>query len=111
MKLQDILATKSDNGVDPFAPQVKSHGFTACSGECCVCIHGDTGCLTKEKEDNFTVADKETIIARLDNGRFMGMDEVKTMRKTLMEKYGYDYPCERIMYLEILERTTGITFS
>lgn len=63
--------------------------FSDCS-DCCVCAFGDGGCLAGHGDDDFVPASKETIIKRLDGGRF-GSYYRKQMIDYLLERYGYDY--------------------
>lgn len=62
--------------------------FTDCSGECCICACGDF-CLAGHGDDDYRLATKEQIIARLDEGRYQSY--TKTMMETLENVYGYKY--------------------
>ena len=63
--------------------------FSDCSGECCVCVCGDGGCLAVHGDDDFYLASKEAIVSRLDNGKYKSYTDV--MIGTLKSRYGYDY--------------------
>lgn len=62
--------------------------FTDCSGECCICACGDY-CLAGHGDDYYSLASKEQIIKRLDNGSYPSYRE--TMINTLKYVYEYKY--------------------
>lgn len=62
--------------------------FTDCSGECCVCVCGDF-CLAGHGDDDYFLASKEQIIARLDKGKYSSYTDY--MINTLKVVYGYEY--------------------
>lgn len=62
--------------------------FSDCSGECCVCACAG-GCLAGHGDDGFSLANKEQIIKRLDNGEYK--DYTQMMKDCLKNTYGYDY--------------------
>lgn len=59
-----------------------------CSEECCICACGNF-CIAGHGDDNFTPADKEEIIKRLDDGRYPSCREY--MIEHLLKRYGYKY--------------------
>lgn len=63
--------------------------FSDCSGECCICVCGDGGCLAGHGDDDFSLASKEQIISRLDKGQYQSYTNI--MIGILKNKYGYDY--------------------
>ena len=67
--------------------------FSDCSGECCVCSHGDF-CLAGHGDDDFSPASKEKIIENLDEGRYPSYTEY--MIKHLANRYGYIYDIKNI---------------
>lgn len=62
--------------------------FSNCSGECCVCACGDF-CLAGHGDDDYSLASKERIIARLDKGEYLSYTDY--MINTLKVVYGYEY--------------------
>ncbi len=62
--------------------------FSLCSGECCICACGNL-CLAGHGDDDFTIASKEEIIKRLDEGRYPSWREY--MIEHLLKRYGYKY--------------------
>jgi len=62
--------------------------FSDCSGECCVCACGDF-CLAGHGDDDYSLASKERIIARLDKGEYPSYTDY--MINTLKVVYGYEY--------------------
>jgi hypothetical protein len=67
--------------------------FTDCSGECCICVCGDA-CLAGHGDDYYSLASREQIIKRLDNGQYRSY--TKVMIETLENVYGYKYNEVRI---------------
>lgn len=63
--------------------------FSDCSGECCICVCGDGGCLAGHGDDDFYLESKDAIISRLDNGQYKPYTDI--MIGTLKSRYGYDY--------------------
>ena len=72
--------------------------FSDCSGECCVCACGDF-CLAGHGDDDYSLASKEQIIARLDKGEYSSYRN--TMIDTLEKVYGYKYNCSKEYVLSI----------
>jgi len=62
--------------------------FSDCTGECCVCMCAGC-CLAGHGDDDYSLASKNQIIKRLDNGEYP--DYRKLMIDTLKNKYNYDY--------------------
>lgn len=62
--------------------------FSDCSGECCICACGDA-CLAGHGDDDFSLASKEQIVERLDNGQYKSYTDI--MIGVLKHRYGYNY--------------------
>lgn len=62
--------------------------FTDCSGECCICACGDA-CIAGHGDDYYSLASKEQIIKRLNEGRYPSYTDI--MLETLKNVYGHKY--------------------
>lgn len=60
-----------------------------CSGECCVCYCGGSGCIAGRGDDYFMPASKEQIIDNLDKGKYPSY--VEYMIEHLKTVFGYVY--------------------
>ena len=65
--------------------------FSNCSGECCVCACGGF-CLAGHGDDDFTPANKTTIIENLNKGKYPQYKDY--MIRYLKIKFDYDYQAE-----------------
>ena len=63
--------------------------FSDCAGKCCICAFAGGGCLAGNGDDDFSLAAKEVIINRLDNGFYKS--DTQRMISALKAEYGYDY--------------------
>lgn len=62
--------------------------FSDCSGECCICAHGDF-CIAGHGDDYFQEAGIEKIIERLNKGQYPWHKDY--MESYLKNKYSYSY--------------------